>query len=213
MPNHVYTSMIITGNANIIATFADKHFTDGNFDFSSFVKMPEELENTKSPVDKPNQELIEKYGVDNWYDWKIKNWGTKWGAYDSDMDVSTPNTIECNFQTAWSLPEPIFELIGEMYPELNFQATTVEEGGFFAGTFEIVDGIVDYDGLSNDQAQWKRLAEEMMGWDFSEDEDEERADTITMIDEKIGKGDSMITELGLFAKENIDEFIKFVKSK
>ena len=29
-----------------------------------------------------SSELVAKYGYDNWYDWSVFNWGTKWNAYD-----------------------------------------------------------------------------------------------------------------------------------
>ena len=58
-----------------------------------------------------------------------------------------------------------------MYPSMTFNIECVEEGGYFSGTMVITNGDVDYDGLTDDQENWKRLAESMMGWEFDEDED------------------------------------------
>jgi len=153
--------------------------------------MPEELEGTISPSQPPRvdgkevapnsteyhawelncKRLTELYGFDNWYEWKLANWGTKWNTYDGDCDDIGNGTAVLNFQTAWSLPEPIFNEMAFMYRDLEFAIECVEEGGFFSGTINIANGIFE-DNLSADDAQWKRLAEEMMGCDFSEDEDE-----------------------------------------
>ena len=43
-----------------------------------------------------HDELILKYGYDNWYDWSVFNWGTKWNAYD----VTEWSINECGEYTA-----------------------------------------------------------------------------------------------------------------
>ena len=54
-----------------------------------------------------------KYGFTSWYKWSIKNWGTKWNAYLSD--VSNDYT-ELTFDTAWTIPEPVFIEISKKCP-------------------------------------------------------------------------------------------------
>lgn len=233
MPNHVYYIMSVSGEEEKIKEFFDNHITgkgekgEDYFDFDTIIPFPAELIGTTAPNSPPrvdgkevspeskqykeweenSKNLIEKYGADNWYDWKVTNQGTKWGAYDYMYDADYRFT----FQTAWSTPDPVFEKMAELYPTLRFDIDVVEEGGYFSGNINIENGEVE-ENLSNDEEQWKQFASDMMGWDFSEDEDEEHEDVIAMINETIGKGDGMITELGLFAKENIDEFIKFSKT-
>lgn len=150
------------------------HFTEddgGNssFDFETFFPMPEELQGTTAPSNLPetaSKAMIEKYGADNWYDWHLSNWGTKWNSYSNHL-----RDDGVSFQTAWSLPDPIFAKMAEMYPTMTFNIECVEEGGFFAGTILISEGKVKED-LTNDDAQWKRLATEMMGWEFDEDDED-----------------------------------------
>ena len=46
--------------------------------FKTFYPVPKELQNMNQLL-KKKQELIEKYGFDNWYDWSNYHYGTKWG--------------------------------------------------------------------------------------------------------------------------------------
>lgn len=77
------------------------------------------------------KELIAKYGAINWYDWNIKNWGTKWGACDSRVERSE-NAIY--FDTAWSPPIEFVESISPDFPDCEFQLHYAEMGLGFLGT-------------------------------------------------------------------------------
>lgn len=153
MPNHVYSQMKVSGDAITIKEFAEKHFENGTLSLGSFSPMPKELIGKSFVGEPPNQVLIKKYGVDNWYDWAIKNWGTKWDAYDGDMDVVIDTEIISSFTTAWNLPIPIFKKIAEMYPNLKVEIRAVEEGDLFGGIINIDNGIVT-------KEIWKKFSEE-----------------------------------------------------
>ena len=104
------------------------------FDFNKIMPMPEELEDTKSPVDVPNPELIEKYGYDNWYDWKIHNWGCKWNINPNDIVViDDGDEIVYEFSTAWCPPEGIYKEIRSKVPGLSISWFYDEPGMQFAG--------------------------------------------------------------------------------
>lgn len=72
--------------------------------------------------------LKEKYGYDNWYDWRNSNWGTKWNGCDQEYD---PETEQLKFDTAWCVPEPIFAKIAEDNPDKNLDIYSEEETGWF----------------------------------------------------------------------------------
>jgi hypothetical protein len=190
MPNHVYTNMSIEGTVEEVKNFFMTHFTeddggDSFFDLSTFFPMPEELQGTVSPNRPPRvngqealplspeykawvancKRLVEAYGADNWYDWHIQNWGTKWNTYDNC--IHDDNNV--SFQTAWSLPDPIFAKMAEMYPSMTFNIECVEEGGFFAGTILISEGKVKED-LYADPEKWKEYARVQMPWWFDDEE-------------------------------------------
>lgn len=79
----------------------------------------------------------EQYGADNWYDWCIKNWGTKWEPTDIycddwsfDFDWSY---ISFSFETAWGPPESWVEYVNQKYPDLSFDWFYKEPGTRIAG--------------------------------------------------------------------------------
>lgn len=52
------------------------------------------------------------YGATTWYDWSIKNWGTKWNSYDSWKG----DDKGFQFSTAWSAPHPVLEELTARFP-------------------------------------------------------------------------------------------------
>lgn len=66
---------------------------------------------------------LNKHGAPSWYEWNCKNWGTKWNAYS--IGEIEDNTI--SFDTAWSMPEPIFCKLSTMYPDLAFEVKYADE--------------------------------------------------------------------------------------
>lgn len=73
-------------------------------------------------------ELKEKYGFDNWYDWRCAHWGTKWNASETSYDEEN-HTVR--FDTAWSIPYPIIAKIADDNPKANLDGYSEEETGWF----------------------------------------------------------------------------------
>lgn len=65
----------------------------------------------------------------NWHSWSIAHWGTKWGAYDYEERLREPGKFIFKFETAWSVPTPIFEALGALYDGLTFATESIDEGG------------------------------------------------------------------------------------
>jgi hypothetical protein len=105
-------------------------------------KSPLEIVDTQEEADAKNAELAEKfkdtpimqstfyvisraeyarrvqeYGSADWYDWAIKHWGTKWNAYETTHLelVDAEAQLELQFDTAWSMPSPVFEKLAKDY--------------------------------------------------------------------------------------------------
>ena len=76
------------------------------------------------------------YGNNNWYDWSIANWGTKWNAYSCYLDEEN-NVIE--FDSAWACPLPVLDKLAELCYEHNVSFTgkwADEDMGYNVGVFE-----------------------------------------------------------------------------
>ena len=72
---------------------------------------------------------------DRWYHWCIHNWGTKWEADVTGFEVQDYDTLEIEFQTAWSPPEGVVTKLREKFPELTFQCFYDEPGMEAAGYY------------------------------------------------------------------------------
>lgn len=97
-----------------------------------------EKELTKSDMDSGVCNLIRPRPAteeDNWYDWNLENWGSKWdlsistGSYERDGD-----TISFDFDTAWSPPIALYEyMVDQGY---DVRAYYHEPGMCYCGKFE-----------------------------------------------------------------------------
>jgi len=80
-----------------------------------------------------SQDWIERFGADNWYDWALAHWGTKWGAYSSDLEVNEMNDRPgfsmaiIRFQTAWSSGTHALCTLTENYPTIEFYLKYADE--------------------------------------------------------------------------------------
>ena len=68
-----------------------------------------------------------------WYDWRIKNWGTKW---DATLLSATrkKDTATLYFETAWTPPIEIYKALEE--EGFKVEATYVEQGMQYAGHYK-----------------------------------------------------------------------------
>ena len=70
---------------------------------------------------------------DRWYDWRVYNWDTKWDCYDVVVTDDDPESVEIEFNTAWSPPEAICNRIREDYPDVSVSWFYDEPGCEIAG--------------------------------------------------------------------------------
>ena len=135
MPNWCSNRVQVFGDDKEIKAWKDLvESKESKFDFNKILPMPEELRDTKSPVDKPNPELIEKYGYDEWYGWAVNNWGTKWSLHADAIEViDDDDEIVYHFSTAWSPPQGIHQELQKKFPDLGISWFYDEPGMGFAG--------------------------------------------------------------------------------
>ena len=130
--------------------------------------------------------LIAKYGSDNWYDWAHRNWGTKWGAYDTgewevtDDETSGMTTATISYNTAWSPATPFFERVSLMYPTLVFDTEYADEGGGFVGATSFENGEIGDHDYEWDSPEGIDVRESVGYGPCDEDEDEDETATATV---------------------------------
>lgn len=115
----------------------------GTIDFNKIIPMPEEVYNGRLGPDERKM-----YGSNNWYDWSVEHWGTKWNSYNyynheimSVAELEDGNDYVMGFETAWSQPEPVITKLSEMFPELTINHLYFDEFDNFAGVVELKGGI------------------------------------------------------------------------
>jgi hypothetical protein len=163
MPNHVSSQMTLKGDPATIREFYEAHtsrYHDGEgcyLDFNTIIPMPAALDCTAhfGDLSDTQQDNQRKYGYTDWYGWRRDHWGTKWNAYNCEIELHDPTVtgvgkgndialptaeLYVEFQTAWSLPEAVLNEIVNLYPELDMLLECVEEGGFFAGYIKYSNG-------------------------------------------------------------------------
>jgi hypothetical protein len=79
------------------------------------------------------QANLAEYGYNDWYDWAISNWGTKWGDYDLVLDRGSDDYLFARYTTAWGPMMEALRYISGLFPDLQFLTTYDEPGMCFCG--------------------------------------------------------------------------------
>lgn len=162
MPNWSYNYLTIHAKGNTLKKIKKEIITikrENNrnihlIDFQKIIPMPQELQATSYPnsivspakyakAKKENkypmpityrmqQDFIRDYGYDNWYEWCINTWGTKWSP---SVGYVKGNLIY--FKTAWTIPYPVIKKLSEIYPNIKFTVKFYGEDYFGSEVGEI----------------------------------------------------------------------------
>jgi len=172
MPNWCDNELGVRGNAKDIKLFKERAKQGGkDISLSAFLPMPKELYSVSVPIRIVSQRQYDSavkkrsdsdmglpitrrlseaykrdYGANNWYDWAIRNWGTKWDA-DGELLTNKKDRLSYTFMTAWSPPIYWLISVSEMYPNLSFKLYADEEAGFFKGYVDIKGGKIIKDAI------------------------------------------------------------------
>ena len=76
-------------------------------------------------------ELVRDHGTSSRATWRDINWGTKWGACNTDVIKLTPDLSAVTFDTAWDSPRP--DLLREMLSDFEhpYRTESIDEGGAY----------------------------------------------------------------------------------
>ena len=114
-------------------------------------------------------ENIHQYGYSDWYDWRLANWGCKWDVNpDCTFVTVEEENIWISCETPWGPPEGIYKEIAKRFPDVKFEAKYLEEGMWFAGSYEGHEGaLFDY---PCEEAEVRAFAIEHFGCEYDDDE-------------------------------------------
>ena len=119
MPNWTANTLELSGSKKATQKFLD--MMGDVFDFEKIIPMPD--------------------GLDNWRDWSIENWDTKWNACQcKPVEIEEYGAIEVRtlvyrFDTAWSTPEKVIRKVAKDWPDLEVSGGWVSEGYEECGNF------------------------------------------------------------------------------
>lgn len=186
MPNWCYNNLDITATTDeqkaMLERVSRAEPEDGFI--GMFLPLPEALKETTSPTPQPGQanykgEQPVVDGFDNWYDWQVANWGTKWDPdlQGADFDGTT---LSVSFDSAWSPPMAFYEWLHEQGYEVyaNYYEPGMDFGGFYTNGEDVF--IEDVSNTARqDESEWDDdfrelneiygIAEEVAMWDEEED--------------------------------------------
>ena len=114
----------------------------------------DEIYNSQADHSVPLQEQL-MFAGNNWYDWNVRNWGTKWDVDADDIDFErVDGQVHASFDTAWGPPLAFYRSLEEDhgYKVIGYY---IESGQDFCGIYE--DG--DYEHYDIDENVPDRLDE------------------------------------------------------
>jgi len=152
MPNWCNNTLSIQGPTETLKPLWEEANREGSGLLNAMKPMPAELEGTTSPAPREGtpQPLVD--GFDNWYDWRVSNWGTKWdvdleGLEFKDNGDGTASIVGW-FDSAWGPPIEAYNTFLDDMDNCTLESFYEEGGMDFAGHYD--NGSDDYiEGISD----------------------------------------------------------------
>jgi hypothetical protein len=141
------------------------------------------LKHTKDKIDALESQLRENAGKElfnllfprpaeeeeNWYEWNVSNWGTKWDVFldDTSIERIDDETLSLTFDTAWSPPIGFYNFLFEEGWDVT--AKYYEPGMGFVGEYDnSIDDCWEYD-LDN-ESTLEAIPTELREWSGVDDD-------------------------------------------
>ena len=162
MPNWCNNNLTLQHEDPAMIQRAADALNRGEF-LAEFIPVPEQLQIVAGCVGDPVEQAKleadtkrnqEELGYDNWYDYCVGEWGTKWDVGDEGATDIHPDgkMLHTYFDSAWSPPIAAYEKLTEM--GFTVGAMYYEGGMAYAGVWE--DGVDDYydlGGMNSSQVE------------------------------------------------------------
>lgn len=84
-------------------------------------------------------------GCADWYDWSVKNWGTKWSADATSIIGAEVGKLAFHFLTASRAPEPVFRALGPLHPGLAFEIAATDPDNDWAITGRVAGDVAAFE--------------------------------------------------------------------
>lgn len=118
MPNNCENTLTVTGPAEDLRAFKEFAKGDGETEIihiSHFLPIPQEVMDDSEPKG--------PFKVPSWYAWALRNWGTKWDVYHSELEAEQPNTLAYRYTTGYApLNERAMQAMSGKFPRLTLRA-------------------------------------------------------------------------------------------
>ena len=145
MPNHcsnritIRCDISLKKDLEVLIDSLRNEEEDTVFDFNAIIPIPPEFNTPLSETDRiqldeiTQARLIKYHGAENWKKWSIKNWGTKWNAYEDQIleqgvrskypkDGDVDAYVIYTFSTAWEPPVPVILKLRNECPDFQISA-------------------------------------------------------------------------------------------
>lgn len=143
MPNWCNNNIIIKGPKNKLKDL-ESAAREGTF-CNHLSPMPKVLEDTEANGSK-RPKIRKLTGANDWYDWRVDNWGTKWDidAYDGSIKTSQEllgkdngnAELSFGFDSAWAPPLNAIADYLEKNEDVSMKLWYYEPGCDFGGVWE-----------------------------------------------------------------------------
>ena len=169
MPNYCNNNIVITGPNSVIDKIEKIANGDKGDLLQYFYPMPKALQDTTAPLQKDAtkeekakaKENLKKYGYDNWYDWRVENWGTKWDIMEfyniNRKEIGEDESeISLGFDTAWAPALGAYERFIDENSNCSLKAYYYEPGCDFMGEWDNgIDSCFEVAKYGLDDDFWK----------------------------------------------------------
>jgi len=104
--------------------------------------------------------------ADDWYNWNVTNWGTKWDASEIRFQRNDDYTVTVFFETAWAPPIALYEYL--VAADWQIEALAHEPGMAFVSRF-LNGALEEYEYDISDPDSKNDIPQELVEWAGLED--------------------------------------------
>lgn len=142
MPNWCSNQLKITGSTETLVQLKD--VIEQNKGLLEAIRpIPEALKETVKGTGEESQTVFVD-GCNNWYDWSVKHWGTKWDVDTEGLEYVDNGdgtaTIEGWFESAWAPPLEAFDTLSQDWDSCYVELLYHEPGMAFVGCWDSEGG-------------------------------------------------------------------------